>query len=171
MCVCTKVSVLYLLNSYVFYRPRPRKKILILIWCVIVCSEGRWQFGRRRACQHLSTFYFCLSYIKHWYFATVQTESCQISPARRSAHTAVTSFPFQTASMFVLTPNSKRSDFSIEITNKMQPCNRIYYPTIHWRLKMFPAAYRSSSGALTVFATSGLHTRVVTGRSQVWVGT
>ena len=32
---------------------------------------------------------------------------------------------------------------------------------------MFRAAYRSSSGALTVFAVSGLHTHVVTGRSQV----
>jgi hypothetical protein len=32
---------------------------------------------------------------------------------------------------------------------------------------MFRAAYRSSSGALTVFAASGLHTHVVTGRSQV----
>jgi len=32
---------------------------------------------------------------------------------------------------------------------------------------MFRAAYRSSSGALTVFAASGLHTRVVTVRSQV----
>ena len=29
---------------------------------------------------------------------------------------------------------------------------------------MFRAAYRSSSGALTVFADSGLHTDVVTGR-------
>jgi len=36
---------------------------------------------------------------------------------------------------------------------------------------MFRAVYRSSSGALTVFASSGLHTHVVTGRSQVWVGT
>ena len=36
---------------------------------------------------------------------------------------------------------------------------------------MFRAAYRSSSGALTVFVASGLHTRVVTARSQVWVGT
>ena len=35
---------------------------------------------------------------------------------------------------------------------------------------MFRAVYRSSSGALTVFAASGLHTRVVTGRSQDWVG-
>jgi len=32
---------------------------------------------------------------------------------------------------------------------------------------MFRAVYRSSSGALIVFATSGLHTHVVTGRSQV----
>ena len=59
---------------------------------------------------------------------------------------------------------------SVEITKKMQPCNRIYYSTVHWRLNMFRAGYRSSSGALTVFAASGLHTYVVTGRSQVWVG-
>jgi hypothetical protein len=58
-----------------------------------------------------------------------------------------------------------------EITKKMQPCNRIYYSTVHWRLNMFQAAHRSSSGALTLFAVSGLHTHVVTGRSQVWVGT
>jgi hypothetical protein len=32
---------------------------------------------------------------------------------------------------------------------------------------MFRVAYRLSSGALTVFAASGLHTHVVTGRSQV----
>jgi hypothetical protein len=32
---------------------------------------------------------------------------------------------------------------------------------------MFREAYRSSSGALTVFVASGLHTHVVTGRSQV----
>jgi len=32
---------------------------------------------------------------------------------------------------------------------------------------MFQAAYRSSSGALTVFAASGLHTHVVTGHGQV----
>jgi len=60
---------------------------------------------------------------------------------------------------------------SVEITNKMQPCNRIYYSTVHWWLNMFRAAYRSSSGAPTLFAASGLHTHVVTGRSQVWVGT
>ena len=32
---------------------------------------------------------------------------------------------------------------------------------------MFREAYHSSLGALTVFAASGLHTHVVTGRSQV----
>jgi hypothetical protein len=53
----------------------------------------------------------------------------------------------------------------------MQPCNRIYYSTVHWRLDMIRAAYRSSLGALTVFAASGLHTHVVTGRSQLWVET
>jgi hypothetical protein len=58
-----------------------------------------------------------------------------------------------------------------EITNKMQPCNRIYYSTVHWRLNMFWAAHRLSSGALTVFAASGLHTHLVTGSSQVWVPT
>ena len=47
---------------------------------------------------------------------------------------------------------------SYEITNKMQPCIRIYYSTVHWRHNMFRGAYRSSSGALTVFAASGLHT-------------
>ena len=37
---------------------------------------------------------------------------------------------------------------SVEITDKMQPCNRIYYSNIYWSLNMFRAAYRSSSGAL-----------------------
>jgi len=36
---------------------------------------------------------------------------------------------------------------------------------------MFRAVCRSSSGAPTVFAASGLHTHVVIARSQVWVGT
>jgi hypothetical protein len=36
---------------------------------------------------------------------------------------------------------------------------------------MFRAAHRSSSGALTVFAASGLHTLVVTDRSQISVTT
>ena len=35
----------------------------------------------------------------------------------------------------------------VEITNKMQPYNRIYYSKVYWRLNMFRAAYRSSSGA------------------------
>jgi len=36
---------------------------------------------------------------------------------------------------------------------------------------MFRAVCRSSSGAPTVFAACGLHTCVVTARSQVWVPT
>jgi hypothetical protein len=55
----------------------------------------------------------------------------------------------------------------VEITSKIQPCKRIYYSTFHWRLNMFRATYRSSSGDLTVFAASGLHTHVVTGRREV----
>ena len=33
-------------------------------------------------------------------------------------------------------------------TNKMQLCNRNYYSKVYWRLNMFRAAHRSSSGAL-----------------------
>jgi len=40
---------------------------------------------------------------------------------------------------------------------------------IHWRLNIFLVAHCSSSGALTVFAASGLHMHVVTGHSQVWL--
>jgi hypothetical protein len=32
-------------------------------------------------------------------------------------------------------------------TNKMQLCTRIYYSKVYWRLNMFRAAHRSSSGA------------------------
>jgi hypothetical protein len=43
----------------------------------------------------------------------------------------------------------------------MQTCNGISYSTVHSKLNMFRGAYRSSSGASTVFAASGLHTHVV----------
>ena len=33
-------------------------------------------------------------------------------------------------------------------TNKIQLCNRIYYSKVYWRLNIFRAAHRSSSGAL-----------------------
>ena len=59
----------------------------------------------------------------------------------------------------------------VAITNKMQLGNGIYYSTVHEKLNMFRAVRRSSSGAPTVFAASGLHTPVVTGRSQVGVPT
>jgi len=35
----------------------------------------------------------------------------------------------------------------------MQPCNRIYYSNVYWRLNMFRAAHRSSSGALNCIRT------------------
>jgi hypothetical protein len=40
---------------------------------------------------------------------------------------------------------SLHTEESVETTNKMQPCNRIYYSKIYRRLDMFRAAYRSSS--------------------------
>jgi len=55
----------------------------------------------------------------------------------------------------------------VAITNEMQLGNGIYYSTVHLKLNMFRAVCRSSSGAPTVFAASGLHTHVVTARSQV----
>jgi hypothetical protein len=44
--------------------------------------------------------------------------------------------------------NTDRNDLyvSVEITNKIQPCNKIYYSKIYWRFNMFRAAYCSSSG-------------------------
>jgi len=42
----------------------------------------------------------------------------------------------------------KTSAFLSRNTNKMQLCNRIYYSKVFWRLNMFRAAHRSSSGAL-----------------------
>jgi hypothetical protein len=57
---------------------------------------------------------------------------------------------------------------SVEITNKMQPCNRIYYYKVYWWLNMFRAAYHPSSGALNCICSLWL--TVVTGRCQVWVG-
>jgi len=62
-------------------------------------------------------------------------------------------------------------------TNKMRPCNRIYYYKVYWRLNMFRAAHRSSSGALNylqpglyiyIYIYIYIHTHVVTGRCQGW---
>jgi hypothetical protein len=49
----------------------------------------------------------------------------------------------------------------------MKPCNKICYFTVHWKLNTFRAAHLSSSGALTVLATFGLHTIVVTATCQL----
>jgi len=59
----------------------------------------------------------------------------------------------------------KLSFNSVAVTNKMQLGNGIYYSTIHYKLNMFRAVCRSSSGAPTVCAASGLHTHVVSARS------
>jgi hypothetical protein len=48
---------------------------------------------------------------------------------------------------YVYNPGNASVVESVEIMNKMQPCNRIYYSKIYRRLNMFWAAYRSSSGA------------------------
>jgi hypothetical protein len=54
----------------------------------------------------------------------------------------------------------------VEITNQMQPCNRIYYSRVYWRLNMFRATCRLSSGALNCIYSLLLYTRVVTGSCQ-----
>jgi hypothetical protein len=95
---------------------------------------------------------------------SVQSTTCR--RAVRTDTTGILSPPTICAFSVVVDTNS--NDL-VEITNKMQPCTIIYYSTVHWRLNMSRAAYRSSSGALTVFAASGLHMHVVTGRSQVSV--
>ena len=52
--------------------------------------------------------------------------------------------------MFVLQPSSlvTCAELLNRNTNKMQLCNRIYCSRVYWRLNMFRAAHRSSSGAL-----------------------
>jgi len=50
-------------------------------------------------------------------------------------------------------------------TNKMQFCNRIYYSNVYWRLNMFRAAHRSSSGALNCICSFWFICRC-----QGWVG-
>jgi len=37
---------------------------------------------------------------------------------------------------------------SVQITNKMKPCNWIYYSKVYWNINMFQAAYRSLSRSL-----------------------
>jgi len=49
----------------------------------------------------------------------------------------------------------------------MQLGNGIYYSTCSLKAQHVSSIRRSSSGAPTVFAASGLHTCVVTARSQV----
>jgi hypothetical protein len=106
-----------------------------------------------------------------------ELEKAQIRRYSKRNFGLVRLFALSTDASFIIFLNFFRRcinsvlDDSVQITNKTQPCNTIYYSTVHWRLNMFRAEYRSLSGALTVFAASGLLTHVVTGRSKVWLGT
>ena len=56
---------------------------------------------------------------------------------------------------------------TVEITNKMTPCNRIYYSNVIEGSTCFERHTAHHQELQTVFAASGLHTRMVTGRCQV----
>jgi hypothetical protein len=62
---------------------------------------------------------------------------------------------------------------SVEITNKMKPGNRIYYSNVYWRLNMFRAAHRSSSGALncicSLWFTYTCGDRPLSSLSRKWI--
>ena len=88
--------------------------------------------SRRAQGQH----YLCLPLhlpLKPTVFTILQT-----SPSRMHAYLSYEQQTFRHSSTYE----------SVKITNKMQPCNRVYYSKVYWRLSMFRAAYRSSSGAL-----------------------
>jgi hypothetical protein len=53
----------------------------------------------------------------------------------------------------------------------MQPCNRIHYSKIYWRINMFRAHTAHHQDLQTEFAASGLYTHVVTGSCPGWVET
>ena len=69
---------------------------------------------------------------------TVWTHTLSLSHSQKHTHTHTHTHTYIYVYIY---------DF-VEITNKMQPSNRIYYSNVYWRLNMFRAAYRSSSGAL-----------------------
>ena len=54
----------------------------------------------------------------------------------------------------------------------MQPCNRIYYSNVYWRLNMFRTAHRSSSGALncilSLWFTYTCGERPLSSLTQTW---
>jgi hypothetical protein len=60
---------------------------------------------------------------------------------------------------------------SVETTNKMQPCNRIYYYKFIEVSTCFERLTSHHEELQTVFASSGLYTHVVTSRCPGWVGT
>jgi hypothetical protein len=150
-CICTHFAcILYVLCLY-FVRSLPVlftyfACILYVLWLYFV-----------RTLPLFCTYFPCILYVLCLYFGRILPVLCTY---------------FALFCTFYETFRTRyRAYDSVEISNKMQPCNRIFYSTVHWRLNMFRAAYRSSSRALNSFAASGLHTHVVAGRSQVWVGT
>ena len=73
---------------------------------------------------------------------TIQSTASHYTNSANPAHT-VTCALWNTT----VIQQSACSYESVEITNKMQPCNRIYYSNIYWRLNMFRAAHHPSTGA------------------------
>jgi len=59
---------------------------------------------------------------------------------------------------------------SVETTNKMQTCNRIYYTKFIEGSTCFERHTAYHQELQTVFAASGLYTHVVTARCSGWVG-
>jgi hypothetical protein len=83
--------------------------------------------------------YICATYVLHMRYicATYALHMCYICAT----------YVFSLSFLYNI---YKKSDLieSVEITNKMQPCNWIYFSNVYWSLTMFWAAHRSSSGAL-----------------------
>ena len=99
-------------------------------WNLIRVLKGQWTVGirRLRVCAVVG-YIIAVSWVCFW-ILWIQTwrrcETLRLYP---------TELPYM------------ESVFS-RSTNKMQLCNRIYYSKVYWRLNMFRAAHRSSSGAL-----------------------
>ena len=69
---------------------------------------------------------------------------------------------------YVYNPGNASVVESVEIMNKMQPCNRIYYSKIYRGSTCFERHTARHQELQTVFAASGLYTPVVTGRCPGW---
>jgi hypothetical protein len=104
--------------------------------------------------QNLSMCY-CVLHKSHLNYAVIENRdsavcrrwiTARVTGSARVALTCRGIFAYLHA--ILLFNKEKHFHESVEITNKMQPRNRIYHSKVYWRLKMFRAAHRSSSGAL-----------------------